>query len=183
MKFKHLSIDSSWTLFLDRDGVINKRLMGDYVKTIGTFEFLPGVLVAVKRLSKIFGTTVIVTNQQGIGKELMTEEDLDNIHGFLKTEVEKFGGKIDQVYFAPQLANEKSPMRKPQIGMAIAAQNEFPHIQFNKCLMVGDTLSDMEFGKNAGMTTILVGNEADETHPNIDFSFTDLLKFSEAFQK
>ncbi len=180
MDLKTLGIDDSWTLFLDRDGVINKRLIGDYVKTIEAFEILPGVLNAIRDLSLLFGITVIVTNQQGIGKKLMTEQDLALIHDHLKEEVKNKGGRIHQVYFAPQLVNENSPMRKPNIGMAKEAKNEFPNINFEKCIMVGDTLSDMEFGKNAGMITVLIGIESEDSHPNIDHSFTNLFEFSQS---
>ncbi len=178
MKINKLNIDTSWTLFLDRDGVINKRLMGDYIKTVEAFEFLPGVLNAIKELSDVFGITVIVTNQQGIGKGLMTDKDLNLIHSYLKKEVENSQGRIHEVYYAPQLAKENSAMRKPNIGMATKAKQDFPTINFNKSIMVGDTLSDMEFGKNAGMITVLVGDESDATHPKIDYSFEDLKTFS-----
>ena len=67
------SVDNSWTLFLDRDGVINKRPMNDYVKSEAAFEFIPGVRDAVKILSQKFNRILVVTNQQGIGKKLMSE--------------------------------------------------------------------------------------------------------------
>ena len=123
-------IDTSWTLFLDRDGVINKKLENDYVKTIDEFEFLPQVLEAIKQFSSHFQKIVVVTNQQGISKKLMTENDLEKVHQYLLAEVNKYGGKIDAIYYAPQLAEENSVMRKPNIGMAMAAKKEFPSIDF-----------------------------------------------------
>ncbi len=183
MNIDKLKIDGSWSLFLDRDGVINKRLMGDYVKSVVTFDFLPGVLEAVSFLSNFFETTVIVTNQQGIGKGLMSAEDLNKVHTHLLKTVELNKGHINKVYFAPQLAKENSTMRKPNTGMALQAQDDFPSINFEKSIMVGDTLSDMAFGKNAGMVTVLVGNESDESHPNIDFAYQDLYAFSKALQQ
>ncbi len=149
------SIDQSWTLFLDRDGVINVRIENDYVKTPDEFIFLPGAKEAIVRLSKAFGRIVVVTNQQGIGKGLYTSDDLSLIHNKMLGEIQLAGGKIDAVYFAPQLQSENSPMRKPGIGMALAAAEKYPEINFSRCIMVGDTASDMEFARNAGMRAVL----------------------------
>jgi histidinol-phosphate phosphatase family protein len=183
MEIEKLKIDSGWSLFLDRDGVINKRLMGDYVKSVEEFEILPNVPKAISDLSKYFSPTVIVTNQQGIGKGLMTVEDLNKVHQVLKNEVEIYGGHIDAIYFAPQLASENSSMRKPKIGMALKAKEDFGHIDFSKSIMVGDTKSDMEFGRNAGMKTVLIGRQDDINPDIVDFAFEDLYSFSKSILK
>jgi histidinol-phosphate phosphatase family protein len=150
-------IDNSWTLFLDRDGVINKKLDGDYVKTVDEFEFLKNSLESIIGFSRYFHKIIIVTNQQGIGKKLMTEDSLTIVHDHLKNEIEKNGGRIDAIYHAPKLASENSIMRKPNTGMAIAAQKEFPSIDFTKSIMIGDSISDMEFAENAGMNSVFIG--------------------------
>jgi len=80
-------IDKSWTLFLDRDGVINERIVGDYVRNISQFKFIPGTIEALKILRKIFGRIIIVTNQRGIARGLMTEEDLISIHDYMLNEL------------------------------------------------------------------------------------------------
>jgi histidinol-phosphate phosphatase family protein len=157
VKNKKISPDKTWTLFLDRDGVINVRFPGDYVKTVEEFEFLPGVKDAIASLSAVFGKIIVVTNQQGIAKGYYSHDDLAAIHAFMRTEVEKAGGRIDAVYYAHQLASENSPMRKPGIGMALQAQKDFPEIDFSRSLMVGDSDSDMEFAKRAGMNAFFVG--------------------------
>lgn len=156
---KNLKIDSSWTLFLDRDGVINKRLMDDYVKHTGEFEFLPGVPQAIARFSKIFGKIFIVTNQRGIARGLMTRDDLQKVHDFMLDGIEKAGGRVDKIYFCPHDRNEGCGCRKPDIGMALLAREEFPEVDFSKAIMVGDTGSDMKFGETAGMKTVLINDE------------------------
>jgi histidinol-phosphate phosphatase family protein len=169
------SIDKSWTLFLDRDGVINQRLQHDYVKKVEEFQILPGVLEAIERASEIFGRIIVVTNQQGIGKGLMTIQDLAAIHDYLIKQVAKSGGKIDAIYFSPHLTSENSPMRKPEIGMAHLARLDFPEIDFTKSIMAGDSLSDIEFGKNTGTKTVFIESEispaaaqlADVCFPNL----------------
>ncbi len=157
--FDDLKIDRSWTLFLDRDGVINKRLIDDYVKNIGEFEFLPGTEKAIARFSKIFGKIFIVTNQRGIARGLMSVKDLEVINGFMLKKIEEAGGKIDKVYFCPHDRDENCGCRKPSPGMAFKARQEFPGIDFSKSIMVGDTDSDIEFGKNAGMITVKITSE------------------------
>src|SRR5688572_23731927 len=89
------------TLFLDRDGVINERIPGDYVKNWDEFIFLDGVLEALNILARKFNRIVVVTNQQGIAKGLMTEEDLNKVHQRMVLEIQESGGKIDKVYFCP----------------------------------------------------------------------------------
>lgn len=153
------AIDNTWTLFLDRDGVINVRFPGDYVKHVSEFEFLPGVVEAITRFSKTFGRIIVVTNQQGIARGIYSHEDLLSIHEHMKTVIEKAGGKIDAVYYAHHAASENSPMRKPGTGMALQAKKDFPEIDFSKAIMIGDTQSDMEFGKAAGMKVLFVGND------------------------
>ncbi len=161
--------DASWTLFLDRDGVINVRKMGGYILTVEEFIFLPEAAEAIAYFSGIFKHVFVVTNQQGIGKGLMTERNLSDIHAYMMESVEKKGGKISASYFAPELKNENSTMRKPNPGMAFKAKEEFPEIDFSKAIMVGDTDSDIKFGQNIGMKTVRilteepVGIEADLT--------------------
>ena len=158
MDFKG-KIDKSWTLFLDRDGVINVRLIDDYVKNIGEFEFLPGVLDAFKIFAEKFGRIIIVTNQQGVGKGIMTMHDVDEVHAFMKQEIESRKGRIDAIYVCPQLKTDPNNFRKPSPKMAFMAQHDFPEIDLEKSIMIGDSNSDIEFGKNAGMNTILIGDE------------------------
>ena len=94
-------IDGSWTLFLDRDGVINVRIIDGYVRNIDEFHFLPGVLDAFRRFSEVVGRIIIVTNQQGVGKGIMSEADVEKVHSHLKSAVEGSNGRIDGIYFCP----------------------------------------------------------------------------------
>ena len=169
-------IDKSWTLFLDRDGVINVRLIDDYVKNINEFEFLPGVIEAFKIFAEKFGPIIIVTNQQGVGKGLMTLQDVDNVHDFMKKEIDNQKGRIDAIYVCPQLKSDPNNFRKPSPRMAYMAQHDFPEIDFEKSVMIGDSNSDIEFGKNAGMYTILIGDEPVKCKP--DSNFESLMRFA-----
>ena len=149
------------SLFLDRDGVINVRLVDDYVKSPTEFVVIDGVFEAISIFAKKFNHIFIVTNQQGIGKGLMSEADLNEIHSVFMRQVEENGGTIDKIYFCPALKSEHSFMRKPSIGMALQARREFPDVILKDSVMVGDSKSDMLFGRRAGMKTVLVGDEQD----------------------
>lgn len=180
MKLEHLKIDKSWTLFLDRDGVINTRLPGAYVKTIHEFSFIEGVPEAIQLLSQKFGIIVVVTNQQGIGKGLMTEEELNIIHQKMIEDLAKQGGRIDRIYHSPHLEASDHADRKPAVGMALKAKKDFRNIKFSKSVMVGDSLSDMIFGKRLKMRTVFIGEGARSAlKPNlVDFIYPDLLTFA-----
>lgn len=177
MTLKDLHIDNTWTLFLDRDGVINKKLDNDYVKHSTEFEFIDGSLNALRILNPLFGTIVIVTNQQCIGKKIIFPEDLELIHQNMLYEITYLKGRIDKIYYSPYLAAENHPTRKPGIGMALEAKKDFPQIDFSKSIMVGDSMSDMEFGRKAGMKTVYISNEP-KIHDNIDFNFKGLIYFA-----
>ena len=183
MILRNLTIDPAWTLFLDRDGVINRRIVGDYVKTWEQFEFLPGVTDAIRKFSSVFGRIVVVSNQQGIGKGLMTDAEVQSIHRRMTEEIARCGGKIDGVLVSPHLHAERSVMRKPNVGMALKARKQFPGILFNRSVMAGDSLSDMIFGKRAGMTTVFIAGDPSvaQKHPRqIDFLFPDLISLANA---
>jgi histidinol-phosphate phosphatase family protein len=183
MSLKDLGLDKRWTLFLDRDGVINRRIPGDYVKAPEALEILPGVPAAMNIFASTFGRIIIVTNQQGIGKGLMTFDDLEKVHKKMKTEIEAAGGRADAVFVAPMLAEENHIMRKPGVGMGLAARRQFPEISFRHSIMAGDSLSDMQFGKSLKMKTVLIAPTPDLAckYPRlIDFVFTDLKAFSAA---
>ena len=178
------NVDSSWTLFLDRDGVINEEKLNEYVLNWDQFIFSKGVLEAFKILSSLFGKIIIVSNQRGVGKELMTESDLLMIHKEMKREVIDVGGKIDRIYYCTD-KNDQCFNRKPNPGMAIQAKKDFPSIEFSKSIMVGNKLSDMKFGRNAGMHTIFLTTTNPETpfpHPDIDVQYAGLLEFAKSFK-
>ena len=138
-------------LFLDRDGILNKHLLGDYVRKWSMWEWLPGVLEAMPALVKRYKRIFIVTNQQGVGKGLMTEADLEDVHRHMLADIEKAGGRIDKVYVCTALESEKSPNRKPEIGMALQAQRDFPEVDFHRSVMVGDSKSDELFAQKSHM--------------------------------
>lgn len=164
MSFQLSQADHSWTIFLDRDGVINHDKDNDYIRHVGEFVMYENTLNALHTLSQLFHRVVIVTNQKGVGRGLMTLEDLHGIHDFLLEEVRKVGGRIDRIYFCSDIDND-SPNRKPNPGMAFQAREEFPDIDLSKSMVAGNRLSDMEFGRNAGMHTVFIAT----THPEVPF--------------
>lgn len=176
-------IDKSWTLFLDRDGVINEERLGEYVLHWGEFVFSKGVLDVFKKLSDTFGRVIIISNQRGVGKGFMTEEALQTIHLEMQREVEIVNGKIDKIYYCTE-KDEKCFNRKPNPGMAIQALKDFPDINLSKSIMVGNKPSDMKFGRAAGVFTVFVRTTNPDQpfpHTDIDMVFPSLYDFASAF--
>ncbi|NTW24660.1 MAG: HAD-IIIA family hydrolase [Lentimicrobium sp.] len=180
----HLKIDKSWSLFLDRDGVINERLPDDYIKSWDQFHFVEGSLEAIKIFTGVFGRIVVVSNQQGVGKGLMTETELALIHKEMHSAVNQAGGKIDKVYHSPFLASENHHSRKPSVGMGLMAKRDFNDIIFRKSVMVGDSFSDILFGKRLGMKTVFIGrpHKAREFPKLFDFVYPDLITFAASIE-
>lgn len=176
--------DKSWTLFTDRDGVINRKVENDYIRKWEDFIFLEGTLEALRELKNIFGFIIMVTNQQGIGKGIQTEGDLEMIHKRMNEEITKAGGAIDAIYFCPGLATENPPCRKPNTGMAFEAKKDFPQIEFSRSVMIGDSISDMVFGKQLNMVTVFVGvSISEEEQIHSDYHFDSLYSFSKSISK
>ena len=143
-------------LFLDRDGVLNRQIIGDYVRHWNQWEWLPGVLESLPRLAKRFKRIFIISNQQGVGKGLMSEVDLANIHSRMKADIEAAGGRIDGIYTCMELASAQSPNRKPAIGMALQAKRNFPEVDFHRSVMVGDNTTDILFARNAQLRAVYI---------------------------
>ena len=173
---QHRKKVNNWTLFLDRDGVLNRKLEDDYVKNLEEFDILKHTKDALEILSVHFDTIVVVTNQQGIGKKLMSEKDLELIHSYLLKKLPQ----IHKIYFCPDLYTDNSPRRKPAIGMAIDAKQDFCKISFKRSVIVGDSISDMQFGRNAGMKTCFINEKSNfdriENKALIDFETTSLIE-------
>lgn len=150
------SIDTLTTVFLDRDGVINEKMPeGEYVRSSGDFRLLPGVPQAIARLNRAKLRVLIVSNQRGIALGLYTTKDVEVIHSALQKMLAVHGAHIDGFYFCPH-DREACQCRKPLLGMFEEAQNDFIGISGSQSVMIGDTKSDVEFGRNAGMRTILI---------------------------
>lgn len=175
------AINNSWTLFLDRDGIINTDVIDDYIKSWDEFVFAEGCLEALKILSPLFGRIVVVSNQRGVGRGLMTQETLDLITQNMLQEVKNSGGRIDKAYYCTSTDNADIN-RKPNRGMALQAQTDFPEIDFEKSIMVGNMSSDMRFGRNIGAYTVYIPTRADGTPEpeTVDAVFKTLLAFAEA---
>jgi histidinol-phosphate phosphatase family protein len=169
------NVDHTWTLFLDRDGVINQRIFGGYVLNTDSFEFEPGVMSALKMANQRFGKIIVVTNQQCVALGLLSEPALAQIHQDMITEVFSTGGRIDAVYAAIDLKTATPNRRKPNSAMALEAQRQFPEIDFSRAVMVGDTDSDIRFGRELGMRTVLVESK-EETTAVPDLSVNSLLE-------
>lgn len=183
---KKFSVEKGWSLFLDRDGVINQRIPDDYVKLPDEFEFINGVTQAFGIFAGIFNPIIVITNQQGIGRRLMTISQLNLIHEKMRQKITEAGGRIDAVFYSPDLKNTNSFTRKPAVGLGLKARKQFPSINFKQSIMAGDTHSDILFGHRLGMVTVLIGTGKEVAFMCsgiLDFSFPDLISFAEFIEE
>ena len=142
-----------WCLFLDRDGVINRRIKGDYVRTWEQFEFLPGAESALAVLTNWAPHTVILTNQQGVGKGVMSRQDLDGIHDRMLRAIRAASGRVDAVLACVHLEAEQCDCRKPRPGLAVRWLAEHPTVRGDRSVMVGDSRSDLLMARKLAEVT------------------------------
>jgi D-glycero-D-manno-heptose 1,7-bisphosphate phosphatase len=148
------------TVFLDRDGTLNvKAPEGEYVTAPDELELLPGAAQAVARLNAAGARVVIATNQRGIARGRMTPADLEAVHAKLARELAQAGAHVDAIFACPHDHGE-CDCRKPGIGLFRQARDADPDIDFADSVMVGDSPSDVEAGRAAGMATVGIGPRA-----------------------
>ncbi len=145
-------------VFLDRDGVINESPpRHDYVKVWEEFRFLPEVPEAIKKLNRAGFFVIVVSNQRGVARGLFTEEDLEDIHSRMLDELRSEGAKIDAIYYCPHDVSDDCDCRKPKPGMILKAREEHD-LDLPGSFIVGDSTSDVEAGRRAGLKTIYLGD-------------------------
>jgi D-glycero-D-manno-heptose 1,7-bisphosphate phosphatase len=141
-------------VFLDRDGVIN-RDSPDYIKSWSEFEFLPGSLEAIKKLTKNGFVVIVITNQSVIQRKMISLKALEHIHDMMKKTVLSSGGDIKDIFFCPHVPEDECDCRKPNPGLILEA-GEKHRIDLKASIMVGDSAKDIECARNAGCGTVIL---------------------------
>jgi D-glycero-D-manno-heptose 1,7-bisphosphate phosphatase len=163
-------------VFFDRDGVVNLRIIRDYIKTPAEFHFMPDFLKFFPKIRKKGYKTFVATNQQGVGKGVMTESQLIEVFEFMQSELrKKFHYAFDDIFFCTELAENGSFYRKPNPGMLLEAIEKW-NIDPAQSWMIGDSPSDVIAGKKAGLKTILIGNQSKEDCPEADYIVMDFFE-------
>ena len=155
MNYSLIYQDKFNTLLLDRDGTINVHIIGGYVCKKEDFEFVPGFLEEMPKMAEKFKHIFIVTNQRGVGKGLLSEDDLYDIHQYMIKEIERIGGRIDGIYYSTSLSDEDFS-RKPNVGMFEQIRKDYPDVKPESTIMLGDGDVDMEFARNCGICGIKI---------------------------
>lgn len=168
-----------FAVFLDRDGVLNPHIPSGYLLSAGDVRLLPGVARAVRRLNDAELPVIVISNQQGVGKALMTLGDLTAIERRMEVLLmEESGARIDRCYYATELKETGSPRRKPEPGMLLEAAQEFG-LTLAETVFCGDSATDIAAGKAAGVGAAILllsggSHSADGMTPAPDFMFADL---------
>ena len=148
------------TIFLDRDGVINrKQPEDDYVTCWQRFEFLPRAVAAIALLHAAGRRVIVVTNQRGIARGRMSVAEVQEIHRRMQEELARRGARIDGIYVCPHDYGECT-CRKPAVGLFRQAQADFPAIDFAYAAIIGDSLSDLLPARELGSAAVLVADPA-----------------------
>ena len=148
------------TVFLDRDGILNEKMPeGQYVTRLEEFHVLPGVPEALRRLNQAGLLTIVVSNQRGIARGLYTAADVDAIHAAFQRQLSSAGARVDAFFICPH-NKDQCNCRKPLPGLFEQAVAQFPQITAATSVMIGDSFSDVEFGRRLGMTTIFIEGDS-----------------------
>jgi D-glycero-D-manno-heptose 1,7-bisphosphate phosphatase len=142
------------TIFFDRDGtlIIDRVYLNDPEQ----ITYLPGVFEALGLLRDDGYQFVIVTNQSGVARGIVSLENLDEIHRRISKTFAEHGIRFEKFYYAPYSVESNHDMRKPNAGMLMAAHAELGGVDFARSWMVGDRMSDVEAGHRAGCKTVLL---------------------------
>jgi D-glycero-D-manno-heptose 1,7-bisphosphate phosphatase len=163
-------------VFLDRDGVINRKPPeGQYVTRWEEMHLLPGVAPAIARLNRAGFRVIVASNQRCVAKELLTAVDLDSMHRRMCDALARDGATLDGVYYCPHEKEPPCSCRKPSPGMLLDAARDH-QIDLTASWMIGDSEIDVQAGRNAGCKTarLLSGDEA--PHGNVDVVARSLME-------
>jgi D-glycero-D-manno-heptose 1,7-bisphosphate phosphatase len=156
-----ISLKEMKYVFLDRDGVLNRKLPeGAYVTDWSQFQWLPGAIEAIGRMNRAGLTVILITNQRGIALGLYTPAQLHEIHNSIHAQLAQHGARLDAIYYCPHDVGE-CRCRKPDVGLFAQAMKDFPQATVDNSVVIGDSLSDIEAGRRLGMKTIFIAGEAD----------------------
>lgn len=184
---KILSQQKKKVIFLDRDGVINyKAPEHDYIRNWSQFRFFPSVFEALRELQNMGYRFIVATNQRGIARGLLSEEDLEEIHRNMLERFQKEDIEIDAIYYCPHDHKEKCLCRKPNPGMFYKAQTELPYlIDFSRSIVVGDSPTDIKAGKKLGAQTAFIRNRNGDLSMALkaDFTARDLRELVQLLKK
>jgi histidinol-phosphate phosphatase family protein len=172
-----------WCLFLDRDGVINRQVVNDYVRSVQEFEWSRGAQLAIRELGDWAPFIVVVTNQQGIGKGLMTADDVRTIHEKLQSDLSETP-LINAFQVCPHLQSAGCTCRKPNPGLVTDWLRAHPDVDPSLSVVVGDSQSDLDLARNVAKATgTCVGvHIRNANNPEVvnELSFDSLLEFARA---
>lgn len=152
-------------VFLDRDGVLNRKAGGGYVTSWAQVEMLPGVEEAIARLNRSGRRTIVVTNQRGIARGLFSESDLHALHHSLRQHLAAHDAHLDGIYYCPH-DHGQCRCRKPEPGLFEQAFRDFPDATAGNSVMVGDSLSDIQAASGLGMRSILLADPEETQSPD-----------------
>jgi D-glycero-D-manno-heptose 1,7-bisphosphate phosphatase len=155
-------------VFLDRDGVINRKMAeGEYVSHWDRFHLLPGVEQAIAALNRSGRKVIVVTNQRGVALGYYSAADVEILHEQLQRHLARHGARVDAFYYCPHDKNQ-CDCRKPQTGLFEEAFRDFPEASATNSIVIGDSLSDIEAARNLGAPSIFIQGDPEFQKPGAE---------------
>ena len=158
--------------FLDRDGTLNQKAPEGQYTTEAELKMIPGSAQAVAMLSRAGYINIVVSNQQGIAKGLLTHRQVERVNQMVAQEVQEAGGQIEQFLFCPHLAGT-CQCRKPKVGMLEEVKQSIQQVDWERSVLIGDAITDMQAAKSFGIRGIRVGTK---DIPDLKYAVTELLQ-------
>lgn len=151
---------SKIAVFIDRDGTMSEEV--GYVNHLSRFKLLQNTAAAIKMLNDAGILAIVATNQAGVARGYFVEDMIGKVHEKLKNELARAGAHLDAIYYCPHHPSAGKPpyrtdcdCRKPRPGMILKAKDEFD-IDLKRSYMIGDKISDVEFGQKLGLKSVMV---------------------------
>ena len=142
-------------IFFDRDGVINRQILGSYVTRWDEFHFLPGIAEALSELARLPVPIIVISNQAGVAKGLMNTADLSAITHRFVAELAQAGARIDAAYYCPHITEQGCPCRKPKDELLRRAARDW-RLDLPRSVFIGDSERDAVAARSAGCYPILL---------------------------
>ena len=155
-------------VFLDRDGVINRKAPdGAYVSSPGDFHLLPGAESAIAALNRCGRRVIVISNQRGVALGRYTRADVDALHAWLQELLSAHAAHIDGFYYCPHDKDE-CDCRKPKTGLFQQAFRDFPDASAANSIVIGDSVSDIQAARTLGLPSIFIQGDPLTQRPGSD---------------
>lgn len=184
-RMQNSKINANWSLFVARDGIINRLILDDFISSWDEFQYLPNIEQILVKLSNFFKHTFVFTNQPAIDEGLLHISDLNQIHYNLKKDIEYLNGDITDVYCCPHSQDQDFKVDcdcwNTNKSLAHQAKTDHPQVDFLRSIIICSNTHEINFGKRLKMTTVYITSDQENSSTGAslaDYVFDSLNNFA-----